>query len=103
MQKFIAVPWKIQEDVIKGDLIGTDLMIFMYLASKAGHGRRIFTSRESMQEELGGVSLSKVADSLGRLAKAGHIERQRLNGVTSTKLLTFVKNANNIYIKGVSK
>jgi hypothetical protein len=103
MQKFIAVPWKIQEDVIKGNLIGTDLMVFMYLASKASHGRRIFTSREVMKEDLGGISLSKVADSLGRLSKAGHVERQRLNGVTSTRLLTFVKNANNIYIKGSAK
>ncbi len=100
MQKFIAIPWKIQEDVIKGKLIGTDLAVFMHLASKCGHGERIFTSRESIQEAMGGISLSRVADSLGRLNKAGHIERKRLNGATSTRLLTFVKDAKHIYIKG---
>lgn len=100
MQRFIAVPWKIQEDVIRGRLIGTDLAVFMYLASKCGHGKRIFTSRESIQEAMGGVSLSRVADSLKRLSKAGHIERRRLNGATSTRLLTFVKDAKHIYVKG---
>lgn len=100
MQKFIAIPWTIQEDVVKGTLIGTDLMVFMHLASKCGHGERIFTNRESIQEAMGGVSLSRIADSLGRLAKAGHIERKRLNGATSTRLLTFVKDAKHIYIKG---
>ena len=100
MQKFIAIPWKIQEDVVRGRLIGTDLAVFMHLASKCGHGERIFSSRETIQKAMGGVSLSKISDSLSRLSKAGHLERKRLNGATSTRLLTFVKDSKHIYIKG---
>ena len=100
MQKFISIPCQIHRDITEGKLIGNDLTVFMHLASKGGHGERIYTTRESIQEALGGASPSKISDSLKRLSVAGHIKRKKLNGITSTRLLTFVKDAKNIYVKG---
>ena len=100
MQKFVSIPSEVHRDVTEGRLIGNDLSVFMYLAAKGGHGQRIFSTRESIQKALGGVSPSKVSDSLKRLSIAGHIKRKKLNGVTATRLLTFVQDAQNIYVKG---
>ena len=44
--------------------------------------------------------MSKLADSLRRLCANKHLARTKLNGVTSTLLLTFVKDRGNIFIKG---
>jgi hypothetical protein len=99
-QKFIAIPSAIYSDLISGKMIASDLMIYMYLCSKAAHGKPIFTPRSRMISDLGDISLSRLNSSLKRLTKSGHIRRKKLNGVTSTKLLTFVKDKNNILIKG---
>jgi hypothetical protein len=99
-QKFIAVPRQIYVDVTLKRLIPTDIMIYIYLCAKCSHGKPVFLSRESMRKDLGGISLSKLADSLKRLSDNNHLSRTKLNGITSTELLTFVKNKENIYIRG---
>ncbi len=99
-QKFITIPVSIMDDVISGKLISTDVMIYMFLSSKCSHGKRVFMSRKKMRDGLGGVSVSRLSASLGRLSSAGHLEREKLNGITSTRLLTFVKDRYNIYTKG---
>lgn len=99
-QKFISIPSAVYRDLISGGMIASDLMIYMYLASKAAHGKPIYTSRESMVGDLGGISLSRLNSSFNRLTKCGHIKRKKLNGTTSTQLLTFVKDKYNISIKG---
>ncbi len=99
-QKFISIPSAIYSDLISGKMIASDLMIYMYLCSKAAHGKPIFTPRSKMISDLGHISLSRLNSSLKRLIDSGHIKRRKLNGVTSTRLLTFVKDKNNILIKG---
>ncbi len=100
-QKFIAIPREVFQDVISKRIIPTDIMVYMYLCSKCAHGKPVYIDRNRIRKDLGGVSLSKVSDSLKRLKSAGHIERRKLNGPTSTELLTFVKDKNNIFIKGI--
>ena len=102
-QKFITVPNIIYLDVTKRKLIPTDILTYIYLCSKCAHGKPIYLSRNRMPKEMGGVSLSRLSDSLKRLSLYGHVNRSRLNGVTSTSLLTFVKDKNHIYIKGRDK
>tara|TARA_A200000159_G_C7336247_1_gene345205 strand:+ start:78 stop:413 length:336 start_codon:yes stop_codon:yes gene_type:complete len=99
-QKFISVPTPIMEDLINGALISTDVMVYMFLSAKCSHGKRVFMSRQKMVSGLGGMSVSRLSSSLSRLSKAGHLERIKLNGSTSTRLLTFVKDRYNIYVKG---
>ena len=99
-QKFIAVPNAIYLDVTRNRLIPTDILTYIYLCSKCAHGKPIYLSRDRMRKEMGGVSLSRLSDSLKRLSRHGHVNRNRLNGTTSTSLLTFVKDRNHIYIKG---
>ena len=99
-QKFISIPSAVYNDLVSGGMIASDLMVYMYLASKAAHGKPIYTNRESMVTDLGGISLSRLNASFNRLSKCGHIKRKKLNGATSTQLLTFVKDRNNISIKG---
>jgi hypothetical protein len=99
-QKFIAVPNAIYADVTSNKLIPTDILTFIYLCSKCAHGKPIYLSRRRMCEDLGGLSLSRLSDSLKRLSQNGHVNRNRLNGATSTSLLTFVKDRNHIYIRG---
>ena len=99
-QKFITIPREIYLDVVEKRIIPTDILVYMYLCSKGSHGKPIYLNRLRMCKDLGGISLSKLADSLKRLIGSGHLERSKLNGSTSTALLTFVKDRNNIYIKG---
>jgi len=99
-QKFITIPREIYLDVVSKRIIPTDILVYMYLCSKGSHGRPIYLNRLRMCKDLGGISLSKLADSLKRLIGSGHLQRSNLNGATSTELLTFVKDRNNIYIKG---
>jgi hypothetical protein len=102
-QKFIAIPREVFADVVSKKIIPTDIMIYMYLCSKCAHGRPIYINRERMRKEMGGISLSKLSDSLKRLKGAGHIQRRKLNGPTTTEMLTFVKDRNNIFIKGIQQ
>jgi hypothetical protein len=102
-QKFIAVPIEIYLEVTSNKLIPTDILTYIYLCKKCAHGKPVYLSRGKMCKDLGGVSLSRLSDSLKRLADGGHINRARLNGTTSTSLLTFVKDRNHIYIKGKNK
>ena len=99
-QKFLSIPRQIMEDLVSGELISTDVMVYMFLCSKCSHGKRVFLSRKAMLKNLGSMSLSRLSSSLSRLVDAGHLERRRLNGTTSTRLLTFVKDRSNIYIRG---
>lgn len=99
-QKFISIPSAVYKDLVRGRMIASDLMVYMYLCSKAAHGKPIYTNREIMIEDMGGISLSRLTASFKRLSSCGHIKRKRLNGTTSTQLLTYVKDKNNISIKG---
>ena len=99
-QKFISIPSAVYNDLVTGSMIASDLMVYMYLASKAAHGKTIYTNRGVMAEDLGGISLSRLNASFNRLTACGHIKRRKLNGTTSTQLLTFVKDKHNISIKG---
>lgn len=81
-------------------LIPTDIMTYIYLCAKCSHGKPVFLCRDVMRNDLGGISLSKLSDSLKRLCDNKHLTRTKLNGVTSTELLTFVKDRKNIYIRG---
>jgi|TARA_B110000495_G_scaffold1151_1_gene816 hypothetical protein len=100
-QKFIAIPSVVYRDLFEGNMIASDLMVYMYLCSKAAHGKPIFTRREVMVGDLGGISLSRLTASFKRLIRCGHLKRTRLNGVTSTQLLTYVKDKNTISVKGL--
>lgn len=100
-QKFISIPSAVYRDLVSGSMIASDLMVYMYLASKASHGKPIYTNRDSMVKDLGGISLSRLNSSFGRLSECGHIRRKKLNGTTSTQLLTFVRDRNNISVKGL--
>ena len=100
-QKFIAIPREVFLDVVAKRIIPTDIMVYIYLCSKCAHGKPLYTSRERMCADMGDISLSKLSDSLKRLKRAGHILRRKLNGPTTTEMLTFVKDKNNIFIKGV--
>jgi DNA-binding MarR family transcriptional regulator len=100
-QNFVSIPSQIFKDVISKQLIPVDMQVYMFLASKGAHGKVMYINRHQIRKELGGVSLSRVSDSLRRLSKCGHIKRTKLNGITSTRLLSFVKDKNNIFIKGV--
>ena len=102
-QKFISIPSAIYADLISGKMIASDLMVYMYLCSKGAHGKPIYISRQKMINDLGDISLSRLNSSLKRLIDAEHITRRRLNGATSTRLLTFVKDRNNILVKGAVK
>ena len=102
-QKFIAIPREVFLDVVSKRIIPTDIMVYIYLCSKCAHGKPVFINRNTMCEDMGNISLSKLSDSLKRLRRAGHIDRNKLNGPTSTEMLTFVKDRNNIIIKGVSQ
>lgn len=99
-QKFISIPSAIYQDLISGNMIASDLMVYMYLSSKGAHGKPIFISRQTMIKDLGNISISRLSSSLKRLSQSGHIARRKLNGITSTRLLTFVKDRNNILVKG---
>jgi predicted transcriptional regulator len=99
-QKFISIPSEIFNDTISKKMIPADIMIYMYLCSKAAHGKPVYINRSKMCKDLGGISLSRISDSLKRLSNNGHINRCQLNGTTSTELLTFVKDKNNIFIRG---
>ena len=99
-QKFIAVPREIYVDAISKKLIPTDIMVYMYLCAKCAHGNPVYICRTEMCRDLGGISLSKLSDSFKRLCRNRHLNRRKLNGTTSTSLLTFVKDRSNIYIKG---
>tara|TARA_Y100000004_G_C8950602_1_gene428299 strand:- start:1536 stop:1865 length:330 start_codon:yes stop_codon:yes gene_type:complete len=99
-QKFISIPRELLEDLISGKLISIDICVYMYLCSKCSHGHRVFITRNEMLKSLTNMSLSRLSSSLSRLVEAGHLERKKLNGVTSTRLLTFVKDRHNIFIKG---
>jgi len=100
-QKFLAIPSEIFDDIVSKKIINSDLTLYMYLCSKGAHGKPIYVSRSKICSELGGVSPSRVSGGLRRLAKSGHIKRTKLNGITSTSLLTFVKDKNHIFIKGL--
>ena len=99
-QKFISIPKELLEDLIEDKLIAIDICVYMYLCSKCSHGHRVFITRKEMLKSLGSMSLSRLSSSLSRLVESGHLERKKLNGTTSTRLLTFVKDRNNIFIKG---
>lgn len=99
-QKFISIPSAVYKDLVSGNMIASDLMVYMYLCSKAAHGKPIYINRDIMIEDMGGISLSRLTASFKRLSYCGHIKRRRLNGTTSTQLLTYVKDKNNISIKG---
>lgn len=99
-QKFISIPTEIFDDTISKKMIASDIMVYMYLCSKGAHGKPFYINRMRICRDLGGISLSRVSDSLKRLCENNHINRTRLNGTTSTELLTFVKDRNNIFIKG---
>ena len=99
-QKFISIPKEIFSDTICKRMIPSDIMVYMYLCSKAAHGKPVYLNRKKMCKDLGGISLSRISDSLKRLCKNGHIVRSKLNGSTSTELKTFVKDKHNIYIRG---
>jgi DNA-binding MarR family transcriptional regulator len=100
-QKFISIPSEIFNDTVLKKMIPSDMMVYMYLCSKGAHGKPIYINRVSMCRELGNVSISRVSASLKRLTSNGHINRSKLNGATSTELLTFVKDRNNIFIRGM--
>jgi hypothetical protein len=102
-QKFIAIPREVFSDVVSKRIIPTDIMVYMYLCSKCAHGKPIFLNREKMRLDMGDISLSKLSDSLKRLKAAGHIQRRKLNGPTSTEMLTFVKDRHSIFIKGIQQ
>jgi DNA-binding MarR family transcriptional regulator len=100
-QKFISIPSEIFKDTISKKMIPSDMMVYMYLCSKGAHGKPIYINRLRMCRDLGNISVSRVSSSLKRLVKNGHINRAKLNGATSTELLTFVKDRNNIFIRGM--
>jgi hypothetical protein len=100
MKKFIQIPLAIQEDIISGNLIGNDLVVYSYLVDKAGHGKPIYFSNNKIAGELGGMSYGKISASLNRLHKAKHILRKKTAGNTMTQLKTVVVNSKNILIKG---
>lgn len=100
MKKFIQIPLAIQEDIILGNLIGNDLVVYSYLVDKAGHGKPIYFSNNKIAGELGGMSYGKISASLNRLHKAKHILRKKTAGNTMTQLKTVVINSKNILIKG---
>lgn len=102
-QKFIAIPSQIFKDTVNKKMIASDIMVYMYLCSKGAHGKPFYINRVRICKELGGISLSRVSDSLKRLSNNGHIQRTKLNGATSTELLTFVKDKNHIFIKGMEE
>ena len=52
MRKFIQIPMVIHQDVVKGKLIGNDLVVYNYLATKAGHGKPIFLTNEKSVSPL---------------------------------------------------
>lgn len=94
------MPLVIQSDVIKGKLIGNDLLIYSYLLTKAGHGEPIFFSNKKIGDDLGGMSHGKVSASLSRLSSAGHIRRFRTCNKTGTQLKTIVKEKGNVIVRG---
>ena len=100
-QKFISIPVEIFKDTIGKKMIASDIMIYMYLCSKGAHGKPFYINRVAICKALGGISLSRASGSLKRLSDNGHIVRTKLNGSTSTELLTFVKDKNHIFIKGM--
>lgn len=90
MKKFIQIPVAVQQDVIEGNLIGNDLVVYNYLLSKAGHGKPIFFSNERIAKDLGGMSYGKISASLGRLYRAKHIKRRKTCNKMLTQLNTIV-------------
>ena len=100
MVKFIQIPTVIQEDVIKGKLIGNDLVVYSYLVSKASHGKAIYFTNSKIGEDLGGMSYGKISASLSRLSKARHIHRFKTCNKTGTILTTAVLDRGKLLIRG---
>ena len=100
MKKFTQIPVVVQEDIINGNLIGNDLVVYNYLVSKASHGKPIFFSNERIGLDLGGMSYGKISGSLNRLAKAKHIKRKKTCNKTLTQLTTVVLGGDNVIIRG---
>tara|TARA_Y100000592_G_C5313776_1_gene241462 strand:+ start:248 stop:592 length:345 start_codon:yes stop_codon:yes gene_type:complete len=96
MRKFTQIPTEVYQDVLNGNLIGNDLVVYNYLALKAGHGKPIFFSNERICNDLGGMSYGKISASLGRLRKAKHILRKKTQNKTLTQLKTLVINGKSI-------
>lgn len=90
MRKFIQIPMVIQEDVIRGRLIGNDLVVYSYLLTKGGHGKPIFFSNNKIAEDLGGMSYGKISASMKRLSENNHIKRRKTANKMLTQLKTFV-------------
>lgn len=99
MRKFIQIPMEVQQDVIKGELIGNDLVVYNYLLEKGGHGKPIFFSNDRIAEDLGGMSYGKISASMGRLSKRKHILRKKTSNKMQTQLNTFVINGN-VLVRG---
>ena len=100
MRKFIQIPMVIHQDVVRGKLIGNDLVVYNYLATKAGHGKPIFLSNEQIGEDLGGMSYGKISASMSRLKKAKHIHRFKTCNKMATVLKTLVVDKGRIKIRG---
>ena len=87
-------------DIIKGDLISNDLVVYNYLVSKGAHGKAIYLSNKKIGEDLGGMSYGKISASLSRLSKAGHIHRTKTSNNTATTLKTLVLSKGELMIRG---
>jgi hypothetical protein len=101
MKKFTQIPIVIYEDIVRGDLIGNDLVVYNYLVTKASHGKPIFFSNKQIGNELGGMSYGKISASLNRLVKAGHVSRRKTCNKCMTQLKTLVTKNREVMIKGV--
>ena len=100
MRKFTQVPNRILKDVLDGELIGNDLVVYIHLLNKAGHGKPIYLTNEKIGKDLGGMSVGKISASLNRLSRTGHIKRRKTSTRTETTLKTFVQSSKRMYVKG---